>query len=766
MIRILFPTAFLLGAIVVTWMALDFVGSDLLALMVTVVIGGVYVIGFIEQVQYRKVTATLAQALDNAEAEKGVSDLGRWLEQLHPSLRNSVRLRIEGERVGLPAPVLTPYLVGLLVMLGLMGTFVGMVITLKGAVVALEGTTELQAIREGLTAPIGGLGLAFGTSVAGVAASAMLGLISTLSRRERLQETNRLDGQIATVFRDFSLVHNRQETFKAMQYQAEALPQVAEKLQAMSQHLETIGDRLSDRLLTNQEQFHDSVHTAFSSLAQSVEQSLKASLSDSNRLAVESIQPLVTRTLEQIKEESRSNQQQLQGIAEQQLAQFEKGFTNTSEKLTQSWQQITDHQDKANGNLLEQLGKAFTSFSDQFQSNSEAVISSFKASSQQWIEDQQQADSQRLEKWHEALSASQSQSAERLDNAADQFNQHLQRMLEQQQSSLTAMTDDLKTLSSDVSGQMKELSSHTLAQHKSIGEQLDNTSKQLTQNATEASNKVVEELGSLLQSSEQLVQSRMESESAWIEGQEQRIETLAASVKAEFSQLREEEAQRGNAAVEQLSQLEASVSQHLAQLGQSLEAPMTRLMETASEAPKAAAAVIEQLRGEISKNIERDNGLLEERRQLMEELNGLLGSMEKTSAHQREAIETMVRESNGVMKEVSTHFSDQVNNELEKVTDMADQFQVTATEMSALGESFQLAVKLFSESNQELIEKLNRIEESLNTANTRSDEQLAYYIGQAREIIDHSMMSQKEILEEMRLLGRQADMFASEQEQS
>jgi hypothetical protein len=39
----------------------------------------------------------------------------------------------------------------------------------------------------------------------------------------------------------------------------------------------------------------------------------------------------------------------------------------------------------------------------------------------------------------------------------------------------------------------------------------------------------------------------------------------------------------------------------------------------------------------------------------------------------------------------------------------------------------------------------------------RSDEQLAYYVAQAREIIDLSLMSQKEIFEELRQLpGKQA----------
>ena len=219
--RVLFTTAYLLGATVVLWMASDFVGSNALALAVTLLIGCVYTIGFIELLQFRQGTSTLTRALCElpTQAANEMAPLNGWLDKLDPSLQNSVRLRIEGERVGLPAPVITPYLVGLLVMLGLLGTFAGMVETLKGAVYALEGTTELQAIRAGLTAPIKGLSLAFGTSVAGVATSAMLGLVSTLCRRDRMLATRRLDTTIATVFRGYSLIHNRQETYKALQLQ-------------------------------------------------------------------------------------------------------------------------------------------------------------------------------------------------------------------------------------------------------------------------------------------------------------------------------------------------------------------------------------------------------------------------------------------------------------------------------------------------------------------------------------------------------------------
>lgn len=210
--RVFFAVAFAIGLITVAWVGWGFVGTSWMALVMTAVIAAVYLLGAFELKQFRAATASLAKAL--ADIAQPRPDMSAWLGGVHPSLQNAVRLRIEGERVGLPGPALTPYLVGLLVMLGMLGTFLGMVVTFKGAVFALEGSTDLHAIRSALAAPIKGLGLAFGTSVAGVAASAMLGLLSAISRRERVDVARQLDARIATVFRPLSLAHQRQETFK------------------------------------------------------------------------------------------------------------------------------------------------------------------------------------------------------------------------------------------------------------------------------------------------------------------------------------------------------------------------------------------------------------------------------------------------------------------------------------------------------------------------------------------------------------------------
>jgi hypothetical protein len=85
------------------------------------VIGAAYLLGASEIARFRARTRSLAAAI--AAVPQPLPALSDWLFRVHPALRAAVRLRIEGERVALPGLVLTPYLLGLLVMLGMLGTF-------------------------------------------------------------------------------------------------------------------------------------------------------------------------------------------------------------------------------------------------------------------------------------------------------------------------------------------------------------------------------------------------------------------------------------------------------------------------------------------------------------------------------------------------------------------------------------------------------------------------------------------------------------------
>ena len=92
-------------------------------------------------------------------------------------------------------------------------------------------------------------------------------------------------------------------------------------------------------------------------------------------------------------------------------------------------------------------------------------------------------------------------------------------------------------------------------------------------------------------------------------------------------------------------------------------------------------------------------------------------------------------------------FEQTVDAQAGRAEAMAVQVTGSAVELSSLGEALHLAVGRFSEANEKLIDGLQRVEDAVGTSMARSDEQLAYYVAQAREIIDLSLSSQKDVLD-------------------
>ena len=694
--KILFGGTFALGAFAILWIGRVFLGADTLGLLVTVLIGGVYAVGTWELLQFRRATTSLKFALQNIN--NPIDDLNQWLQTCSPSLQNPVRLRIEGERNGLPAPVLTPYLVGLLVMLGLLGTFVGMVDTLKGAVAALEGSSELEAIRAGLAAPIEGLGLAFGTSVAGVAASAMLGLLSTLSRRERLQVSQLLDTKSSQELRVFSVKHHQKLAFQAMQDQALALPAVTEKLEGLVHGLDAMSVKIGERLLDNQGQFQDKIVTLYKELNESVDHSLKTTLVASAELISQSIQPMAEKTLAQLHVSSTEVQATLQEVSAKQLTALNEAVHSNARLVHQAIDTSLAKQSDSTEAMLASVNNAMSFAAGELNSSSQRLISRFSESSGQWVETQAQ------------LSNASEQQLALLNNAVESstsaVNQAVNAGLAQQSQSTQTLVDNVNKVMAEAAGELQANSQSLLAGFSDSREQ-------------------------------------------WLELQEQAATQLSGSIREELTTLRQDEIQRGNKAVAHLAQLETTVAAQLATLGAALEEPMTRLIETASQTPKAAADVIETLRTEMTKNLDRDNDLLSERMQLMEQLNTLSTTLEASSNGQREAIDALIERSAQTLSHVGSQFGERLEGESSKLASVVDHFASSSADMASLGDAFNAAVMMFSESNNDLVEKLSRIETALAKSTHRSDEQLAYYVAQAREIIDHNLLSHQKMMTAM-----------------
>ena len=718
MSRILFTVAFVLGLVSIAWVGAGFVGTSWIALAMSAAIGGVYLLGAVELRRFRAATSALAVAL--AHIPQPLERLGDWLGGLPPSLQNTVRSRIEGERVTVPGPALTPYLVGLLVMLGMLGTFLGMVVTFKGAVFALEGSADLNAIRSALAAPIKGLGLAFGTSVAGVAASAMLGLMSAICRRERADVVRQLDTGIATVFRPFSLVHLRQETYKALQLQAHALPDVADRLQAMMEGLERRSQQLDTHLTDRQAQFHRDVTQTYTALAGSVEESLQDSLTASARAAAASIAPVVEAAMAEIAQESRRMHERVSAVVQTQLDGLSVRFGATADAVSGTWTAALDRQAHTSETLVNGLDRALASFTDTFAQRSGALVSSVG----------------------EAAAAAQSS-----QSLAEQERQQ-------------AWAQGLQAMAASLHGEWQRVAAQAMAQQQAVCQTLETTAAEITERTGRQATQSIEGVAQLLAQAEALVRSRMESETSWTRQHGDRMDQLANLWRTELGALRQEEGARGQAAVDRLGALQAALATQLATLGAALETPLTRLLHTASEVPQAASEVIAQLRQEASRLTERDNLALQERSGLVEKISVLLQTINQASGEQRAAIEALVASAATVLDKAGSGFSEALGAQVTRAQDVAAHVSGSAVELASLGESFHHGVQLFSATNDKLVESLQRMEGAISQSMARSDEQLAYYVAQAREVIDLSISSQQGIVEDLRRLDRRQQVLA------
>jgi len=94
-----------------------------------------------------------------------------------------------------------------------------------------------------------------------------------------------------------------------------------------------------------------------------------------------------------------------------------------------------------------------------------------------------------------------------------------------------------------------------------------------------------------------------------------------------------------------------------------------------------------------------------------------------------------------------------IETEARRLDGAAAEVTGSAIEVASIGEVFGAAMMRYGESNDKLVAHLERIETALDKSATRSDEQLAYYVGQAKEVIDLCMLSQKQILEDMQHLA-------------
>lgn len=732
---------FLLGLVAVCWIGAGYASTNPVGFAVALLIAVCYLAGGLELYRYRQATASLTAA--SASAGTASAGLTAWLGQLHPSLRNAVRLRVEGERVALPGPVLTPYLVGLLVLLGMLGTLLGMMATLRGTGLALESATDLQAIRGSLGAPVEGLAVAFGTSIAGVATSAMLGLLSALCRRERLEAVQRLDVEIATTLHTHSQSWQRNEAFRLLQQQAELMPTLVERLQAMTTAIEQQSSASGDRLLANQQSFHAKADEEYARLTAAIEQSLKDSVAESARAVGAALQPVMDITLAGIARANAVMHETVTEAVQRQLTGLTEGFDASRVATAASWQAALDSQQQTNTALPADLRATLDGFAAQHDQRAlgllDAVSTKLVSTADGW-----QAAQAAQQQTHAALTGD-------LRTALASFT-------ETHDARATGLIDAVGNRMDATTAQIAEAWQQALARQDAAATAVSERHQHALDAAAATLQAQAVSLGEAMQHSHTQLQDALEARdqqrlSVWTDA----FTGMSASLGERWEQTGASVASRQQEICDTLARTANDITRQAQAHASETISEISRLVQAASEAPKAAADVVAELRSKLSDSLVRDTATLEERSRLLATVETLLDAVNHAANEQRVAVDALVSTSAELLDRVGTRFTDHIEAETGKLGSVAAQVTGSAVEVASLADALGSAVQSFGTASDGLNERLAQIAASLDGSLARSDEQLAYYVAQAREVIDLSVLSQKQIIDELQqLAGRRS----------
>ena len=154
------------------------------------------------------------------------------------------------------------YLTGLLVFLGLLGTFWGLIETvgsvgsiINGLKIGGDADTVFDALKQGLAAPLGGMGISFSSSLFGLAGSLVLGFLDLQTSQAQNRFYTNLEDWLATTVQDLgagvngggALPGSIMEALERLRYTVSegapnkatttAMANLAEAIQGLVQHM-------------------------------------------------------------------------------------------------------------------------------------------------------------------------------------------------------------------------------------------------------------------------------------------------------------------------------------------------------------------------------------------------------------------------------------------------------------------------------------------------------------------------------------------------
>jgi hypothetical protein len=150
------------------------------------------------------------------------------------------------------------YLTGLLVFLGLLGTFWGLLETvgsIGGVIQSLSVNTDAGAIfddlKQGLGAPLGGMGIAFSSSLFGLAGSLVLGFLDLQAGQAQNRFYNELEDWLSATVTDARMDPETGEATVLSPGQGAAGPELAAAIDRLVRRLDGGGERATTQAMAH-----------------------------------------------------------------------------------------------------------------------------------------------------------------------------------------------------------------------------------------------------------------------------------------------------------------------------------------------------------------------------------------------------------------------------------------------------------------------------------------------------------------------------------
>jgi len=760
----LYPLALAAGLAGIAGAALAAARHHPVALAMTLLIAAFFAVGVWELTAFRRASRELGSALDGDD----------FIAKLPATLRAAVQQRLDGLRVALPGLSLAPALAGLLVLLGMLGTFIGLVITLSSTASALGASADLAALRTALGAPVQGLGLAFSASVAGVTGSAMLGLMVALARRERAAVVARLDTALLGKLRPLTAAHRR-EVEQAAAQAAAAESARSNQLELVDQ-LKQFARQMADQLAAQNDRFHSEASKSYEKLAASVDTTLRTSLTDAARLAGAAIQPAAEAAMAGIAREAAALHERVGVQVGEQLTALSTRFEAGAALIAQQGEAAAKAQGEG---LAAQREAALQLLADTSATTQQAVDrlgQRWAAEAQALLAAQAEADAARaaaLQGQIAALAEQRAAAQQTLAEAAERFAAQTQALLDRvadaqarqqaAQAELDAQRRAEARAEAEALAQQRAANEQLLAAQREAAQQLLATSGQCAQDA-------------LAELTAGFAAQTQAAVTALADAHRQLQSAHAANDAERLAVWRAELQSAGAAQLAQQQQLADGLLQHTRDLVAQTEAQAKTtlseagaLLQAAGEAPRAAVEVVAALREQLAQSQAQDRAALAERAELMQTVSTLLASLQQAAGEQRAALDALLEGASGrvdalivgtsaqveallagsaaQLESLGQRFTEQAGATGQALSEAATTIAASAAEMGSLGEGFGAAVEQFQGANAQLVQHLAALEERLSAAMNRSDEQLGYYVAQAREVIDLCLGSQKQVLD-------------------